>query len=135
MPGEPKIIKVFFYLVVFIGIGSTYRLFTWKTITYFKASKLGMYFPCPLLKTCNRKFLFVPWDNIENIKIGTFISGGSGTTKGVSIDLRISLIDRNQFFPYLFLENEKEWQTVGFTDVFLRKKKAIEQLNKIKNKE
>lgn len=128
MANDPKFIKYFFYVVFFISMISTYRLTTWKIIVYFKASKLGMYFPCPLLKDCNSEYLFITWENIKNIKLGLFRS-----IKGVSVDLKISLKERNQFFPGLLLNEKKEWETVVFTDIFLNKKKAINQLNEFKS--
>ena len=136
MPNEPKFIRYFFYLVSIIGLVSTYRLITWKTIIYFKASRSGMYFPCPLLKNCDSEYLFVAWEHIKNIKLGLFRNStvGSGPIKGVSVDVKISLEERNQFFPGLLLNKKQEWETVGFTDIFLNKKKAINQLNAMKSK-
>ena len=136
LSNNPAFIKYFFYVVSFIAIVSTYRLITWKIIVYFKASKSGMFIPCPLLKNCDSEYLFVTWGHIKNIKLGLFRNStvGSGPIKGVSVDMKISLTERNQFFPELLLNEKKEWETVGFTDIFLNKKKAIKQLNELKFK-
>ena len=56
--------------------------------------------------------------------MGVFRSASPGNVKGVSIDLRMSLKERNQFFPALLLNKKQEWETVGFTDIFLKKQKA-----------
>ena len=50
------------------------------------------------------------------------------------MDLNISLEERNQFFPGLLLNEKQEWETVGFTDLFLNKKKTINQLRALQSK-
>ena len=129
----PTELKYLFYAVSFVSLIAVYRLSSWKRFIFFKVNCSGMLFPCPKLKKCDSEYLFVPWKHIRNIKMDVFTSASPGNAKGVSIDLRISLDDRNQYFPELLLREYAEWTTVGFTDAFLNKKKAICQLNQIKS--
>jgi hypothetical protein len=131
---EPAGFKYFFYVVALLSVIATYRLISWKKFVFFKADHVGMYFPCPKLETCDSEYLFIPWVDIKDIKMGVFASGGQGNVKGVSMDIRMSLSDRDSYFPSLLLQRHAEWTAVGFTDIFLNKKKAISQLNQMEMK-
>lgn len=127
-PDEPKYLGYFFLAVSLLAVVATKRLYTWQRVVYFKACQAGMWFPCPLLKQCEQSFLFVPWGRIDGIGIASFISGASGTSKGVSIDIMLTREERNQYFPEQLLNTHTAWTTVGFTDVFLNKSKAVGEL-------
>ncbi len=130
---SPTWFKYFFYVISFFASVSTYRLISWRRWIYFKANTLGMSFPCPKLKECDSEYLFIPWANIKNIKVKKFLSTAGSTTNGVSIDVKVSLKNRNQYFPELLFKEYSEWTAIGFTDAFLKKKATASQLTRLKS--
>ena len=129
---DPIIFEYFFYVLSIAFFLAFYRLISWKSLIYFKTSLSGMMFPCPKLHICKSAYLFVPWDNIKNIRLEKFMSGAGGTTTGLALDIKITKQDRDEFFPSLLLQEFNEWTTVGFTDAFLNKKKTKRELLDIK---
>jgi len=128
---EPVYFKYFFFIVSFVSLVALYRLHTWNHFIVFRATERGMYFPCPKLRECDSEFLFIQWRDIKNIKTKKFLSS-AGTSLGVSIDIRMSLKDKSQYFPELRLKEHQEWLTVGFTEAFLNKKRTVGELNQMK---
>ncbi len=125
-------LKYFFYTISFFALVSAYRLTSWKQMVYFKTSNQGVFVPCPKLQKYDSDYFFISWNDIKNIRLKKFV-GSSGVVNGVSVDVRVALKDKSQFFPELMLAEHTEWVSIGFTDAFLKKKKAIAELNRLKS--
>jgi hypothetical protein len=91
--------------------------------TKFVADTRGVFFPCNelLVTTIGRKnpntWLFVPWGNIMNIRVGTSIDYEGDKSKCVAFDVKVSSQEKAAFFQHVGAPTDREQSVNGFLSV------------------
>lgn len=137
LPNEPAFFAYVFLFFGAVTLFTSYRTYKIKQWPILNADSQGIYFPCPVRRTCQSEFLHVRWSHVGAIDIGN-VRLSNGVGKGVKIEVKVTDSEKREFFPdsIMSLASNKEnegWYSVGLTSAFLPKKKCESELNKLKS--